>query len=197
MFFLIVFWFFSEKQKKTRYTCAFGPVKVAVSSVTATWMTCFAPPWYLPHEPTDFTLVPLSVVSVDNYVISNFTYHWSYYPQPVVSSLLPNRGNTTGGVTVRVMGEGFLNTYSVWCQFGDNPSSSGTVFRNVTTEVNCVAPPWSFGQPASTPVEVSLNGFDFTDNDVLFHYDNVPILVRNSVFFLWKTKKLMLFVTKG
>ncbi len=82
---------------------------------------------------------------------------------------------------VRVYGEGFINTLTLSCQFGDNPSSTATYVS--TTEVDCIAPPWSMGQPGEVAVEVSENGVDFTDNDVLFRYANVPALVKRRFFF--------------
>lgn len=89
----------------------------------------------------------------------------------------------TGGIHVLVSGSGFIKTPSLSCMFGNNPPSAATC-RNASASavldcplLDCVAPPWSLGQPSELPVEISLNGVDFTDNDVLFTYTDVPALV--------------------
>jgi hypothetical protein len=175
-----------------QYTCAFGSQVVTAEFVSVRMISCLSPPWFRPNQNGPFTPVALVVADDVMGVISNFTLDYLYYREPVVTALSPRSGNVSGGALVYVMGTGFINTLELVCHFGDNPPQTATFINS--TRLSCIAPPWSQGEPAEIPVEVSENGNDFTDNEVLFRYDNVPVL---GVWQLWQLIALIVGVVVG
>ncbi len=174
-----------------QYTCFFNQQAVAASFISPRLMACVSPPLFRSNKNASFTPVVLSI-SDGQSVISNFTNDYLYYEQPTVTSVSPSDSNVTGGGVVNVYGRGFISTLELVCQFGSNAPQTATFVSG--THLTCIAPPWVLGEPAEIPVEVSENGWDFTDNEVLFGYSNVPVL---GVWQLWQLIALIVGVVVG
>jgi hypothetical protein len=108
--------------------------------------------------------------------------YW-YYAWPQVSQLLPNRGPETGNTGIVVKGKNFHpfhvdqgdidNSNDTFCAFTKlDVRVPATVINS--TKVLCYSPPSYYYR--DTPVEVTLNGIQYTDDDVLFHYYKPPFL---------------------
>jgi hypothetical protein len=148
------------------YTCFFGEQPMLGTVVSSVLIQCTSPP-YRSQELKSYSPVEL-VIMLLNAPISNFTDQFLYYNQPQITSLSPNQG--TEGTEVTVRGTGFIETQELSCRFGNN-APEVALFRS-ETELSCVAPPWSRGDPVTIAVEVSENSQDFTDDKISFTYNN-------------------------
>jgi hypothetical protein len=108
----------------------------------------------------------------NQYIHTNYEYY--YYKQPYIQSFSPHGSIVIGGTEVLVVGAWFQYKpeYGVkpFCKFGDN-IVEGTYLS--TVRITCVSPP-SKKANVKVPLQVSLNGVDFTevDNNLLFTYYN-------------------------
>ncbi|MGK8524416.1 IPT/TIG domain-containing protein [Nocardia asteroides] len=100
---------------------------------------------------------------------SNGTFY-TYVPAPVVASVTPNSGPTTGGNTVTLVGTGFSGATAV--RFAATPAASYTVVSD--TQITAVAPAGTAG-----PVAVTVTTSGGTSNGVTYNYVATPAL--NSV----------------
>lgn len=155
------------------YKCVFGGVPVPAQYASDTVLTCRSPEWFGPIVPNGFTRVPLTALDGDT-PIANFTDNFLFYPPPHVLSLTPSTGNATGGTVVAVEGSAFISTSNLCCRFGEYDPVSATYVT--ATRLVCHSPPYALGSDPVVPVEVSLNGIDFTQDGVAFRYANVPFL---------------------
>jgi hypothetical protein len=71
---------------------------------------------------------------------------YAYVPAPVLTSVAPNQGPTTGGTTLTLTGTGFTGATAV--RFGATPATSFTVTS--ATQITAVAPPGAEGPVAVT-----------------------------------------------
>ena len=93
-----------------------------------------------------------------------------FLPDTSVSSIVPKRGSKVGGYPVFIIGSNFVNTSSLGCLFDDMRSRG--IYVSAST-VLCLAPAWAGrAQLASNSVqvEVTLNGYDYSDSRMLFDY---------------------------
>lgn len=104
--------------------------------------------------------------------IINTNFEFYYYHQPYLQSFSPHGSIVTGGTTVLLVGAYFdyRPEYEVrpYCKFG-NKIVIGELLS--TVRIICVAPPYDESN-VRVPLEVSLNGIDFTDAGMLFTYYN-------------------------
>lgn len=89
----------------------------------------------------------------------------------VVQSVSPVSGPVTGGTLLTVFGQNFVDTNEITISFGNN--TAGVVAATFVSSVQLVAltPPLLPAQPV--PVEVALNGQQYTDDAVQFSYFDV------------------------
>lgn len=93
---------------------------------------------------------------------------------PEVTDIYPSIGAVGGGTSVTLFGNNFFNTTENICKFGTLPIFGMSVFWS-TTKLECVSPA---NNVSFVPVEMSLNSFEFTNNNTMFQY------IRTSTFFL-------------
>lgn len=122
--------------------------------------------------------------TVEQVVTKGWTYYdfpesaveFYYYKDCIVKDIQPHSGLIIGGTEVSVTGAWFkyLPEYGVvpHCKFGDKIVRA--TFDS-TVRIVCTAPP---GIELGTliPLEVSLNGVDFTDSGFKFSYYDVPTI---------------------
>jgi len=106
----------------------------------------------------------------NQYIHTNLEYY--YYKQPYIQSFSPHGSVVTGGTEVLVVGAWFQfkPEYGVkpFCKFGNN-IVEGTFLS--TVRITCKSPP-SEKINVKVPLEVSLNGVDFTSSGLTFTYYN-------------------------
>jgi len=88
-----------------------------------------------------------------------------------VEKVTPPNGYTSGGYAIFVFGSNFLNTSSLGCAFADMKSRG--IFLSSNSLI-CLAPS-PLGRPEirysnAIPVEVTNNGYDYSDSGILFSY---------------------------
>jgi IPT/TIG domain len=108
----------------------------------------------------------ITVPSVNNWVyyeyIHSSVYYWNY-KDIVVRDMFPHSAIMSGGTTIHVSGAWFKDMpwhgVSPHCKFGDRIVRGSF---DSTVRITCLAPPGKeIGQ--LLPMEISLNGVDFTD----------------------------------
>lgn len=92
---------------------------------------------------------------------------FQFYRQPIIKHVEPRHGPLSGNTTVTFHGHYFYDTHTITCSFGDRRGIVGT-FDNITRTVTCVSPNQT--QTGSVPVEIALNGQQYTNNGVKFTY---------------------------
>jgi alpha-tubulin suppressor-like RCC1 family protein len=94
---------------------------------------------------------------------STGTNMFSFYRHPSILVANPAGGHTTGGNLVALIGHGFLRFQGdVRCRFG---SAQVPAFSKNDRLLNCNTPPYVVGL---VPIEVTLNGVDFSENSGAF-----------------------------
>jgi hypothetical protein len=94
-----------------------------------------------------------------------------YSPPIVLHGINPKSGAVKGGTAVSVLGSSLVASKDFRCKFGDTITANATVMSHIA--VVCLSPAHPVG---AVPVEVSNNGFDFTDMDYEFMYQDVSIV---------------------
>lgn len=106
----------------------------------------------------------------NNFIHNNFEFY--YYHQPYVQSISPHGSIVNGGTDVLVVGAWFdlQEEYGVkpYCKFG-NKIVQGEFLS--TVRIKCKAPQYDTPN-VRVPFEVSLNGVDWTDSNLLFTFYN-------------------------
>jgi hypothetical protein len=83
-----------------------------------------------------------------------------------VIGIYPSLGSVVGGTAVTVYGSHFANTSSLACKFGTLPQFAPSVFHT-STKLECISPAHVVSW---LPVEITNNGFEFTQNNTHFNY---------------------------
>ena len=90
-----------------------------------------------------------------------------YYVNMSITSLSPIEGPATGGTVVNVTGSGFINTVTIYCQFGTSDNITlDTVTATVlsSTLLQCTSPALqSLDDPSTVSLQISVNGIDYTN----------------------------------
>lgn len=144
------------------WRCRYGDISVSAQALSSVQMKCKSPPNLL----SPAAKVNIGV-SYDNVFFTNgSTSVFQYYPDPIVGSILPFAGATTGGLIVTVIGSGFVPQVGkpVNCRFGVAATVTAIVIS--PTQLTCQAPAGS----GTAKVEVSLNDLDYTTNGHVFSY---------------------------
>ena len=122
-------------------------------------------------------VVPVEV-SVNGQENTQNAISFSYFAEPTVSYLRFERGPTSGGTSVAIGGSSFRGGSVFFCRFG--PVTVKATYSATHDELSCVSPAASAG---GVPVEVSLNGQQFTTSGVPFSYyleSNVSHMVPSA-----------------
>ena len=102
---------------------------------------------------------------------ANNTLEFMYAPDVSVDKITPEFGYTSGDFPVFVFGSNFVNTSSLGCRFADMKSRAIYLSNN---SLVCLSPS-PIGRPElkdvkNVPVEVTVNGYDFSESRVMFSY---------------------------
>lgn len=174
--------------KSAQLACKFGDVV----GIEATWLASTAVSCKAPrHRPG---LVTVQVAN-NGLEFTSTAAEYLYVTETSVKDVRPTEVLETGQVPVLVRGSNFLNTSTLACRFG-----AVSVRASFLTPwlVACSAPSHS-AQPRLQrevgffPVEVSVNGLDYTDSGVMIEYiqatpeghfetDWVPAVSPNGTF---------------
>lgn len=168
--------------------CKFGNVV----GIEATWLTGTAVLCKTPQHRPGRVMVQVANNGVD---FSSTSAEYLYVKETSVQEVRPTEVLETGQVPVLVKGSNFLNTTTLACRFG-----AVSVRASFLTPwlVTCTAPSHS-AQPRLQrrfglfPVEVSVNGLDYTDSGKMIEYiqaspegyyeqDWVPTLSPNGTY---------------
>eukprot|EP00814_Leptocylindrus_danicus_P016055 CAMPEP_0116049566 /NCGR_PEP_ID=MMETSP0321-20121206/30235_1 /TAXON_ID=163516 /ORGANISM="Leptocylindrus danicus var. danicus, Strain B650" /LENGTH=663 /DNA_ID=CAMNT_0003532005 /DNA_START=372 /DNA_END=2360 /DNA_ORIENTATION=+ len=152
--------------------CKFGSNVAVASFISVEEIACIVPP----REQAGNVSLSLSNNGVD-FFPSSLTFQ--YYESVKVHSLWPKHGKASGGTSVTIAGARFENTESLSCMFGIEIVSGSFVS---TEEITCVAPALTSSIAYFAAVEISLNGYDFTTDGVLYEYvDDAALLSVSPV----------------
>ena len=145
--------------------CIFGTSKVSAIVLSDSVIQCRTPPHRL-------GLVNVSVVNDGRLLSTQDAYlNFLYTADVSVDKISPSFGYTSGEFPVFVFGSNFLNTTSLGCRFAD--MNSRGIFLN-NNSIICLAPS-PLGRPElhsllNVPVEVTVNGLDYSQSGVEFKY---------------------------
>ncbi|KAJ1432765.1 hypothetical protein B484DRAFT_394815, partial [Ochromonadaceae sp. CCMP2298] len=145
-------------------SCMVDMTPVPALTISPTHVQCRTPP----HRPG---MVNISLLS-DGALLhpQNSSLQFLYAPDVSVDKITPEFGYTSGDSPVFVFGSNFINTTSLGCKFGDM-MSRGVFLTNLS--ILCLTPsPLGRSELANLqiPVEVTINGYDFSESNVQFRY---------------------------
>lgn len=151
--------------KSAQLKCKFGDVV----GIEATWLTSTAVLCKAPRHRPGLVTVHVANNGVE---FSSTSAEYLYVDENSVKEVQPAEVLETGQVPVLVRGSNFLNTSTLACRFG---AVSVRASFLAPWLVACTAPSHS-AQPRLQrevgffPVEVSVNGLDYTDSGVMIEY---------------------------
>lgn len=150
------------------FMCEFGSVRniVPASRMDSTTLSCVCPP----HMPGT---VPIRL-SMNGQQFTETGIMFEYLMEATVQSITPSFGPSHGGTMVEVEGKGFANMSALSCRLARRRLPA--VFLG-SGHLQCATP--SSTTYGSMPLEVSINGVDFTSSGVVFTFV-VPIEVRHA-----------------
>jgi hypothetical protein len=163
--------------------CYFGDQTTPATMISDEEIKCTAPP----HTPG---YVNLSVV-IDGYEIpaQDILLEYAYYVDVSVSYVTPSIGSILGGYPVYVTGQNFINSTSLGCRFADMESRG--IFISTSIMV-CICPSqvgkMRLYDPYHVTVEVTVNGFDYSESDIEFTYN--PNICDEGSYCLGSTEYL-------
>ena len=154
-------------------SCRFGDAVVpALERRSRTEILCVAPA----VVDRSAASVAFAVATADDALSSNAVY-FAYHGIVRVGALQPDFGAVSGGTRLLVRGSGFRNESALCCRFGDTVVAALYLSAQ---ELECTAPILAARRSPSgetrVPVEVSLNGADFSSSGVFFRYTPDPVL---------------------
>lgn len=91
-----------------------------------------------------------------------------------VTSVMPSRGSVAGGTLVSVRGSGFHDATQPTCRFGT--LEAHVVHATLVSPNEMLCRPPSTTEVGSYPVEISVNGFDFSRSGNSFTYHRDPFV---------------------
>jgi hypothetical protein len=143
--------------------CRFNRTVVPAIEIYNTSVVCVSPA----------TVLAGGVVAVDVSVNggAEFTFEslpFTYTPETAALSVTPRFGPTTGGTLVTIAGQGIpmVPTSQAACMFGADVVPA---VGNGVGFVRCRSP--ATPAPATIPVEITLNGQDFSTYGLRYHYE--------------------------
>ena len=98
-----------------------------------------------------------------------------FYAPPVLIAVLDPIGSIHGGNVVDIQGTFFLDLDTIACKFG-NTIVPATFISN--QRMQCTVPPVQ--EPAAVPCRISLNGQDFSQKAVTYHYFDIDYIFPNQ-----------------
>ena len=155
-------------EQSENLVCRFGieAMPVAARFVSETLIECRT----RPSTPGNVTLE----VSINNQDFSSSGVTFEYLGSPAVNVLRPGFGPVGGGVLVEITGGPFWERSAtlgtLYCRFGAEGYAKAMRINDKVIE--CLAPAHVAGE---VPVEVSINGADYTDSRVTFAFINPTI----------------------
>ena len=102
--------------------------------------------------------------------------NFTVYGSSIITSLCPSTGPILGGSMVRILGAMLANGSHYLCRFGDAVVNASHLAGSIPHEVICSAPQKSAA--AVVPVELSLNGQNYTTSEMLFTYHAPAVLTE-------------------
>ena len=121
------------------------------------------------------TPLPASVELAQNgQQFSTDAVAFTYYPAPVVSSILPSHGPTAGHSGVVISGAHLPRGSHYVCKFGDAETPATYVAHS--SQVACRTP--HHRPSGASNVRVSLNGQQFTTSSVSYLFHELPTVSR-------------------
>ncbi|EED88737.1 predicted protein [Thalassiosira pseudonana CCMP1335] len=157
-------------RSNVKYECRFGDDAVPAEYTTMDSIECVSP-----RNPDNATGVITTVTVAER--ASNFTggsLNFTYTPLPSLGYTLP-QFVTDEGDSTSVFGE-YFDATDAWCRFSFLPSlqlGSNVVHASVVSKerVDCRVPPHPLpGYQTEAFVEVSMNGYDWSDSRLSFMY---------------------------
>ena len=97
-----------------------------------------------------------------------------YYQQPLIQSVTPHSGIYTGGTPITIQGAYYFNNIQQQCtpkcKFGNIIVEANYIS---TVQIMCISPPYA-SAASNVPLEISMNGIDWTTSGTLFTFYEQP-----------------------
>lgn len=102
------------------------------------------------------------------------TWPYTFHSIPRVVGIEPSIGGVAGGTAVSVRGEGFEDASMLGCRFGTSGDNLVQAEFVSQQEIVCTTP--VMAGAGSLPVEVTINGVDFSGNGHRYSYHDNPFI---------------------
>ena len=159
----------SEFKGGSHFMCHFGELLNATLLQTSA-LACTAPVLNASHGPS----MSLSFeLSLNGQQFTRDGFAWSYTSVPVVSSIFPTAGTSTGGTMITVSGAGFSHGCDLRCDFPGLLNTNAT-YAIESGSLLCASP---LGvQAGRSCLEISLNGQQYSQNCINYTFFDVPTI---------------------
>lgn len=152
----------------------FGLVEVPVVFINSTLLRC-----------TTFASSPARVnvsITLNGSDLANqHTLVYTFRSKPRVTKIEPSRGSIAGGTTISVRGDNFNDTTTIACRFGPGGGSLVRAKFVSVEEIMCSSP--TVVEVGYYPVEVTVNGVDFSGSGRRFNYHDHPFVTSVSALY--------------
>ena len=153
--------------------CRFETIRTKMHQyVSSTEVVCFAPDSRRLGRPASVKVE----ITNNNQTFTTNAVRYFFDASVAVAVLSPQSGPSSGQSRVIVYGHSFRDYPTLGCKFGDIKVNA---FFITSSEIECVTPAMPI---QSAPIEVTLNGYDYTFSKVEFHFEP-EIIVTN----IWPT----------
>ena len=115
-------------------------------------------------------------ISLNGQDFTSSSLNFSVYGRPTVTALSPSSGPLLGGTLVEVGGGNLTGGNHFLCRFGAMLVNASLVTDADQKTLQCVSP--RMGNATFVAVEVSLNGQDFTADEMVFGFYQPPSLLN-------------------
>ena len=157
----------SGLQDSVRYSCKIGTIFPITAYVTqSNVVTCITPAYNMTLGPPEVSISP------NNRDIVSASPPLMYYFRvpPTISGIVPKVGLSGSRSPIFITGSNFVNSSTMVCRFGRELTAATYLSSR---SVLCVAGLEQTGT-RTVFVEVSVNGVDFSDSRLLFHFAQCP-----------------------
>lgn len=152
----------------------FGLVEVPVVFINSTLLRCTT----LASSPTR---VNVSIALDGSDLANQRTLFYTFRSKPHVIAIEPSRGSIAGGTAISVRGDNFDDTATMACRFGLGDGQLVPAKFVSVEEVMCLSP--TVAEMGSYPVEVTVNGVDFSGSGRRFTSHGHPFVTSVSALY--------------
>ena len=156
-----------------QFLCDFGNISTLGHVINKDYASCITP-----TVGTNHSVIVRLTNNDQDYTVSTPSFTFYYHSPLSITSIYPSRGFVSGGNPVILTLNdnehwSSLSNDTAYCRFGERMIESDLMISEESgTNISCIAPHQDYSRNVS--VEISLNGIDWTTDQIQFYYQSFP-----------------------